>query len=40
MSRMGYADVANMRGGFVGAADHMGRLVEPGWSMLNLPVER
>ena len=40
MSRMGYADVANMRGGFVGAADQMGRLVEPGWSMLNLPVER
>ena len=40
MTQMGYADVANMRGGFVGATDQMGRLVEPGWSMLNLPVER
>jgi rhodanese-related sulfurtransferase len=40
MTKMGYLDVANMRGGFVGAADRMGRLVEPGWSMLDLPVER
>ena len=40
MTQMGYTDVTNLRGGFVGAVDQMGRLVEPGWSMLNLPVER
>lgn len=38
MSQMGYTDVANVRGGFVGATDMSGRLVEPGWSALNLPV--
>ena len=37
MSQMGYANVANIRGGFVGAMDNLGRLIEPGWSMLNLP---
>jgi rhodanese-related sulfurtransferase len=37
MSQMGYTDVANVRGGFVGAMDNTGRIVEPGWSMLNLP---
>src|SRR5437868_8361086 len=38
MSQMGYADVTNVRGGFVGASDMTGRMVEPGWSALNLPV--
>jgi rhodanese-related sulfurtransferase len=38
MSQMGYQDVTNMRGGFGGAADMMGRVVEPGWAMVNLPV--
>ena len=37
MSQMGYSNVANVRGGFVGAMDNMGRVTEPGWSMLNLP---
>lgn len=37
MSQLGYNNVANLRGGFVGAMDHAGRLVEPGWSMQNLP---
>lgn len=37
MSQMGYANVANVRGGFVGATDNLGRVTEPGWSMLNLP---
>jgi rhodanese-related sulfurtransferase len=37
MSQMGYTDVTNLRGGFVGAMDNAGRIVEPGWSMLNLP---
>jgi hypothetical protein len=27
-----------MRGGFGGAADMFGRVVEPGWAMINLPV--
>ena len=38
MSQMGYTDVTNVRGGFVGASDMSGRMVEPGWSALNLPV--
>lgn len=38
MSQMGYTNVANVRGGFVGAMDNLGRVVEPGWSMLNLPI--
>ena len=37
MSQMGYTNVANVRGGFVGAMDNVGRVTEPGWSMLNLP---
>ena len=37
MSQMGYTNVANIRAGFVGAMDNTGRVVEPGWSMLNLP---
>ena len=37
MSQMGYTNVANVRGGFVGAVDNFGRVTEPGWSMLNLP---
>jgi rhodanese-related sulfurtransferase len=35
----GYTDVANVRGGFGGARDHGGRLVEPGWRDAGLPVE-
>ena len=38
MTQMGYTNVANVRGGFVGAMDAFGRVSEPGWSMLNLPV--
>ena len=38
MSQMGYADVTNIRGGFGGAVDNFGRVIEAGWSMLNLPV--
>ncbi len=37
LSQMGYANVSNIRGGFVGAVDNFGRVTEPGWSMLNLP---
>ena len=38
LSQLGYTNLANVRGGFVGAMDNLGRIVEPGWSMLNLPV--
>jgi hypothetical protein len=38
MSQLGYTDVTNMRGGFGGASDMTGRVVEPGWSMINLPI--
>lgn len=37
LTQMGYTDVANVRGGFIGATENFGRLVEPGWSMLSLP---
>ena len=37
LGQMGYTDATNVRGGFGGAVDNMGRVVEPGWSMLNLP---
>jgi len=38
MEQVGYKNVANVRGGFVGAMDQQtGRITEPGWSMLNLP---
>jgi rhodanese-related sulfurtransferase len=37
MNQMGFTNVANVRGGYVGAMDNTGRIVEPGWSMLNLP---
>lgn len=35
---LGYRSVVNLRGGFVGVMDNMGRMVEPGWSLLNLPL--
>ena len=38
MSQIGYRDVTNMRGGFGGATDMSGRVIEPGWAMLELPV--
>ncbi|HJQ71760.1 MAG TPA: rhodanese-like domain-containing protein [Blastocatellia bacterium] len=37
LGQMGYTNAANVRGGFVGAMDNLGRVVEPGWSMQNLP---
>lgn len=37
LSQMGFTNVANIRGGFVGMSDNFGRVTEPGWSMLNLP---
>ncbi len=39
LAQAGYTDVTNVRGGFGGARDRAGRLVEPGWSDAGLPVE-
>lgn len=38
MSALGYKDVSNVRGGFIGVMDNMGRVVEAGWSLLHFPV--
>ena len=40
LERAGYRHVVNVRCGFGGARDAMGRVVEPGWAALGLPVER
>jgi rhodanese-related sulfurtransferase len=37
LSQVGFQNLANVRSGFVGAMDMTGRIVEPGWSLLNLP---
>jgi rhodanese-related sulfurtransferase len=34
----GYQNVANVQGGFGGVKDPMGRVIQPGWSQLGLPV--
>ena len=39
LDKAGYSDISNMRGGFGGAKDPMGRVVSPGWLQCNLPVE-
>jgi len=36
----GYRNVLNVRCGFGGARDPMGRIVEPGWAAQGLPVDR
>ena len=36
----GYTGMVNVRGGFGGARDALGRIAEPGWAGLGLPVER
>ena len=40
LARAGYTQLANVAGGFGGAADPFGRLVMPGWMQEGLPVER
>ena len=35
----GFTEVVNVRGGFMGARDPMGRTVDPGWVEAGLPVE-
>lgn len=39
LMQAGYTNVVNMSGGFGGAHDAGGALVQPGWSALDLPVE-
>jgi rhodanese-related sulfurtransferase len=39
LAAAGYRDVANVRTGIGGARDFLGRIVEPGWAALGLPVE-
>ena len=40
LAAAGFANVANVRGGFAGAVDRMsGRVVDEGWSDAGLPVE-
>jgi rhodanese-related sulfurtransferase len=38
LSQVGYANVTNVRGGFLGVVDNFGRIAEPGWSLLDLPI--
>jgi rhodanese-related sulfurtransferase len=38
LSQLGYQDTTNVRPGFVGSMDPFGRITEPGWSMLGLPL--
>ncbi len=40
MAQAGYAELSNVRGGFGGAKDPIGRLVQPGWMQHGLPVSR
>lgn len=38
LETFGFTDVTNVRGGFGGARDQSGAVLEPGWSTVNLPV--
>jgi rhodanese-related sulfurtransferase len=40
LAEAGYQNLLNVRGGFGGARDHLGRITEAGWEALGLPVER
>jgi rhodanese-related sulfurtransferase len=39
LETFGFSDVTNVRGGFHGARDMTGRLVDPGWAESGLPTE-
>jgi rhodanese-related sulfurtransferase len=39
LESIGFTNVANVRGGFSGMRDPMGRTVDPGWADSGLPVE-
>jgi rhodanese-related sulfurtransferase len=40
LEKAGYQDVSNMLGGFGGMRDPTGRVINPGWSSLDLPVSQ
>ena len=40
LEQAGFSDVSNMKGGFGGAKDPMGRLVAPGWLQSGFPIEK
>ena len=39
LEALGFTNVANVRGGFSGMRDPMGRSIDPGWEESGLPVE-
>ena len=39
LESFGFTNVTNVRGGFGGARDPMGRSIDPGWAESGLPVE-
>ena len=39
LESFGFGDVANVKGGFGGAKDPLGRTIDPGWVESDLPVE-
>ena len=39
LESFGFTDVSNVKGGFAGMRDPMGRLIDPGWEESGLPVE-
>ena len=40
LAQAGYTDLANVHGGFSGVRDMMGRMAQPGWAALGLPVSQ
>lgn len=40
LTRMGYRNLFNLRGGFAGEVDRLGRVIHPGWSGCGLPVSK
>ena len=38
LESFGFRDVANVKGGFSGLRDPLGRVAEPGWADAGLPV--
>ena len=39
LEAFGFSDVTNVRGGYGGARDPMGRVIDPGWAPSGLPTE-
>ncbi|HXT72173.1 MAG TPA: rhodanese-like domain-containing protein [Vicinamibacterales bacterium] len=39
LESFGFSDVSNIKGGFAGMRDPMGRSIDPGWEESGLPVE-